>query len=84
MAYSITFLRRAQKELDRLPKREGARILDAIRLLAEMPRPAGSRRLRDREGRRIRVGAYRVIYSVDDTQRKVVILEVGHRRDVYR
>jgi mRNA interferase RelE/StbE len=82
--YSVTFLRRAQRELDGLPKREGSRILGAIRELAETPRPPGCRRLRDREGWRIRVGDYRVIYSIDDSLHKVVILEIGHRRDVYR
>ena len=61
MRYSITFLRRAQKGLPPLPRREGRRILDAVAALAETPRPAGSRKLRDRDGWRIRVGDYRVV-----------------------
>lgn len=84
MAYSVTFLRRAEKELDRLPKQEAARVLNAIRALSETPRPPGSRNLRGRAGWRIRIGVYRVIYSIDDARQKVVVLEVGHRRDVYR
>ncbi len=57
MSYSIGILRRAQKALARLPKRDYERVRDAIRALAENPRPPGARKLTDREGWRIRVGS---------------------------
>jgi mRNA interferase RelE/StbE len=50
----------------------------------EDPRPHGSRKLVGRDGWRIRVGRYRVIYEIDDAQRFVTILHVGHRKDIYR
>ncbi len=84
MSYSIRILRRAQKALARLPKRDYERVRDAIRALAENPRPPGARKLRDREGWRIRVGVYRVIYEIDDANRAVTVLDIGHRGDIYR
>ncbi|MDQ3637697.1 MAG: type II toxin-antitoxin system RelE/ParE family toxin [Actinomycetota bacterium] len=57
---------------------------EAIEGLREEPRPPGCRKLSDREGWRLRVGVYRVIYEVDDDQRVVTVLQVGHRRDIYR
>ncbi len=84
MTYIIAILRRAQKELSDLPKEPYVRIRDAIRLLAEEPRPSGSKRLTGRTGWRIRVGSYRVIYEIDDPNHLITILHVGHRRDVYR
>ncbi len=84
MSYSIRILRRAQKALARLPKRDYERVRDAIRALAENPRPPGARKLTDREGWRIRVGSYRVIYEIDDANRIVTVLDIGHRGDIYR
>jgi mRNA interferase RelE/StbE len=60
------------------------RIRRAIDDLADNPRPTGSRNVRGRESRRIRVGDYRIIYEIDDEERVVDVLQVGHRRDVYR
>jgi mRNA interferase RelE/StbE len=77
--------RSAEKSLRRqVPPRDAERIRRAIDDLAEDPRPRGSLRLRGKEGRRIRVGEYRIVYEVDDDQLIITILQVGHRRDVYR
>lgn len=84
MSYSIRILRRAQKALSRLPKRDYERLRDAIRALAENPRPPGARKLTDREGWRIRIGPYRVIYEIDDADRVVTVLDLGHHGDIYR
>jgi mRNA interferase RelE/StbE len=84
MNYSLSILRKAQKELAQLPLDSYRRVLQAIRALANDPRPSGCRKLTDREGWRIRVGNFRVIYDIDDGNRVVTILHVGHRRDVYR
>ena len=84
MTYAIAILRRAQKELQRLPRADYERVRDAIRALADAPRPPGCVALTGRDGWRIRVGNYRVIYEINDTQHLVTILHVGHRRDVYR
>jgi len=84
MTYAIAILRRAQKELQRLPRADYERVRDAIRALADEPRPPGCLALTSRDGWRIRVGNYRVIYEINDMQHLVTILHVGHRRDVYR
>ena len=84
MAYAVFILRRAQRELSKLPNVDYERVRDAIRDLEDNPRPPGCQRLTGREGWRIRVGMYRVIYDVDDALAAVTVLNVGHRRDVYR
>lgn len=84
MTYAIFILRRAQKELSGLPHESYTRVRDAIRRLADEPRPGGSKKLTGRAGWRIRVGSYRVVYEVADQARVVTIMHIGHRRDVYR
>ena len=84
MSYSLSILRRAQKELAQISQGDYARIVEAIHGLAENPRPAGCRKLVGREGWRIRIGDFRVIYEIDDRQLLVVVLHIGNRRDVYR
>jgi mRNA interferase RelE/StbE len=84
VSYQVQILRRAQKELARLPKQEYERVRDAISALGDDPRPSGCKKLTAREGWRIRVGQCRVIYEIEDVVRVVTVLDVGHRRDVYR
>jgi mRNA interferase RelE/StbE len=84
MTYTVLILRRAQRELQRLPQDDYERVREAMHRLAHNPRPAGCLALTGRAGWRIRVGDYRVIYEIDDVQHTVTILHVGHRRDVYR
>jgi mRNA interferase RelE/StbE len=83
MSYEVFILRRAQKELASLPKTDYERMRDAIAALAEKPRPAGCKKLTGREGWRIRSGDYRVIYEIDDAQKRVTVLHIGNRRDIY-
>jgi mRNA interferase RelE/StbE len=83
MSYEVFILRRAQKELAALPKTGYERMRDAIVALAENPRPAGCKKLTGREGWRIRSGDYRAIYEIDDAQKRVTVLHIGNRRDVY-
>ncbi len=84
MSYGVLILPRAQKELADLPPDAYPAVRDAVRSLAQDPRPSGCRKLTGREGWRIRVGDYRVVYEVDDKMQTVTVLHVGHRRDVYR
>ena len=83
MSYELLILRRAHKELADLPKADYERVRDAVTALAGNPRPAGGRKLVGREGWRLRAGNYRVIYEIDDAQKKITVLHIGHRRDVY-
>lgn len=84
MRYTVTVLRRAQKELAQLPGSAYEQVRDDIRKLATNPRLDGCLKLTGREGWRIRVGDYRVIYEIDDSQSVVTVLHIGHRSDVYR
>jgi mRNA interferase RelE/StbE len=81
---NLFILRGAQKELAQLPPAEYERVKTAIYRLGEDARPRGCRKLSGREGWRIRVGSYRVVYEIDDERQIVTVLHVGHRRDVYR
>jgi mRNA interferase RelE/StbE len=74
----------SQDELAALPTEAYQRVKAAIFKLSENPRPSGCRKLSGREGWRIRIGSYRVIYELNDAEKKVFVLHIGHRRDVYR
>ena len=84
MSYRLEITRRAQRALARLQPRDLDRTREAIAGLSEEPRPPGCKKLTGREAWRIRVGRYRVIYEIEDVVRVVTVVEVGHRRDVYR
>lgn len=84
MCYSVIVQRRAQKQIARLPTNIQDRIEKSLQALSNEPRPPGSRKLQGREGWRIRVGDYRAVYEIDDTAREVLIVDIGHRKDIYR
>jgi mRNA interferase RelE/StbE len=83
--HTVRFSRSARKELEKLPTQLVERIFSRIESLAQEPRPSGCKKLRGGQNLwRIRVGDYRVIYSVEDAARMVDIVAVGHQGDVYR
>ncbi len=82
--YRVEFRRKAAKQLSRLGRQDQERIAKTIDELAENPRPAGSRQLWHREGWRIRVGDYRVLYRIEDDRLLVLVVKIGYRREVYR
>lgn len=84
VAYSLYVRGRADDELEKLPTQVQDRINAAIDALADEPYPQGSRKLQGREGYRIRVGDYRVLYLVDDEEPSVTVTKVSHRREAYR
>ena len=85
-SYSVLIKTSAAKELEAVePRAMRARIVARIQGLASTPRPHGGRKLAGEEERyRIRQGAYRIVYSVDDDARVVEVFKIGHRREVYR
>lgn len=84
-SYHVRFTKRAAKELSKLPRTAQERIAAAVDGLKEEPRPAGVTKLSgDAELYRIRVGDYRVLYGIEDDVLLVLVVRVGHRRDVYR
>ncbi len=84
MTYGVFITRRAQKELADLPVEAYRRVKAAIANLAVAARPPGSLKLVDRSGWRIRVGDYRVLYTIDDEARTVLVVHVSKRDDAYR
>lgn len=84
MAYEIELRPAAVRALKRIDRQDRGRIRGAIALLAADPRPPGAKALRGRDGFRIRVGNYRIIYTVENERLLVVVVALGHRRDVYK
>lgn len=82
--YRVELRPAAVRALRRVDAQHRARIHGAIELLAVDPRPPSSRPLRGRDGYRVRVGDYRIIYTIEDDVLLVVVVTLGHRRDVYR
>ena len=84
MRYTVEIKRSAEREMDRLPAEMHRRISGKILALGDNPHPLGSRKLRGGEAYRLRVGDYRVLYTIDDQARRIFIYAVAHRREVYR
>jgi len=82
--YEVRLRTSVAKDLDPIPKRDVRRIIAAIASLSENPRPPQSRKLSASEKYRLRCGAYRVLYEIEDAILVVCVVKVGHRREVYR
>lgn len=83
--YEIRIKRSAAKEIEAVATRKDRRqIVRRIQALADDPRPPGCEKLSARALYRVRRGPYRVVYTFDDAERVVLVVKVGHRRDVYR
>ena len=84
MAYRVQIEKQASKALEKLDTVTQNRIVEVIRNLADNPRPPGSRKMKNREGWRVRIGDFRVIYGINDERSVVSVAKIGHRREVYR
>jgi len=84
MPYTVKLKRSAEKELDNLPTKIHDKVINILLSLKENPFPRNSKKLRGREGYRIRVGDYRILYLVDDLDKNIEVISVAHRREVYR
>ena len=83
-SYRLLIKPSAAKELEALPRKDRRKITTRIEGLAGEPRPHGCEKLSGLEQYRVRQGDYRVVYSIDDEMRAVLVVKIGHRRDVYR
>ncbi len=85
-SYSVFIKRSAAKEIEAVdPKKDRARLVERIRALGADPRAVGCEKLAGPDDLyRVRVGAYRIVYAIDDKAAEVHVVKVGHRRDVYR
>ena len=83
--YEVEISRTAEKQLRKLSRDDQGRVARRMLLLAEDPFPRGARKLTGYDDvYRVRVGRYRILYSVSRGRLVIVILKVGHRKDVYR
>ena len=84
MKYEVELRPSARKSLDKIPKKERLRIEGAIELLQSNPHPPASIKLTERSEYRLRVGSYRVVYDIIKGRLVILVLTIGHRKDVYR
>jgi mRNA interferase RelE/StbE len=82
--YRIELRRKAQRALDRLPEADFRAVIGAIKELARTPRPRGVEKVISTGLWRIRQGDYRIVYSIDDNRQIIIVVRVGHRREIYR
>lgn len=83
-SYRLLIKPSATKELEAVPKRDRRRLVVRIQSLRNDPRPPGSEKLSGHDLYRVRQGNYRVLYSIDDTDETIILIKIGHRREVYR
>lgn len=81
--YKVRVERKAQKKLARIPEPYYSNIKTAILDLGNVPRPQGCKKLKGRDGFRIRVADYRIIYEIRDSVLLVDVVDLGHRKDIY-
>lgn len=75
----------AEKALKKIPKKDLGRIIEVIQHLAISPYPPGSRKLSGEEDTyRVRQGNYRIIYQIEDQRLLILVLKIGHRKDIYK
>ena len=82
--YSIALKKSVLKDFESIPRQDLQSILLAIESLADDPRPPQSRKLSGLEQYRLRQGNYRILYSIKDNVLTVLVVAVGHRKDIYR
>ncbi len=83
-AYRLLFKESVQADFHGIPKKDLRKILSRIKILANDPRPPGCEKLTGQDRYRMRQGRYRIVYSVEDEERTVTVVKVGHRKDIYR
>jgi mRNA interferase RelE/StbE len=81
--YAVEITTYAKKQFKQIGSEAQAKLTAAIRKLANNPRPHGYIKMKGREAYRIKVGDYRIIYEIHDQQLLVLVVEMGHRRDIY-
>lgn len=84
MSYSVYFKPSAEREFKKLDPPIKKRIAKKLEALALKPFPSGSKRLVQSDNFRLRIGDFRVLYTVNEKSKRVWILAVGHRKEVYR
>lgn len=87
MVYEIEIAEKLEKRLSKLPKKDKEKILEKIDSLANNPRPKDCKKLQGNQKPplyRVRSGIYRIIYAINDDVLIVLIVDIGHRKEIYR
>ena len=84
MPYTVYLKRSAEKELEELPPKIHDKIVAVLLSLKDNPFPRNAIKLHVREGVRIRVGNHRILYIVDDTEKRIDVISIADRKEVYR
>jgi len=82
--YKVLLTRNAEKQLDKIDARQLGPIVIALKQLETDPRPNGYKKLKGRNGYRVRAGNYRIIYEIFDAVLIIEVIAIGHRKDIYR
>jgi len=82
--YKIEIKKSAIKELNSIPKNDLNKILNRIKSLSSDPRPPGCIKLTNREDYRIRAGNYSIVYSINDEVLIIIVIKIGHKKEIYR
>lgn len=83
-SYSLEIKRSAAKELAQVPPKDRGRIVARIQALADDPRPVGAEKISGQERYRVRQGDYQILLEIEDRILRIMVVKIGHRRDVYR
>ena len=84
MKYNIIFRKRAKRKLQSIPEKDREKIFETIKNLENNPFPKGYKKLKGRDGYRVRKGNYRIIYEVNKQEITILILAVGDRKNIYK
>ena len=85
VSYKLLVKKSAEKELRGIPKQFLSKIIGKIKALASNPRPNACEAMTGSEKHyRVRQNDYRIVYTVDDSKKEIIIVKIGHRGDVYR
>lgn len=82
--FRLGFKASVAKDLRQIPKHDVQSILKRIERLVDDPRPSGSEKLSGQERYRVRQGTYRIVYEIREQELVVMVVKIGHRRDVYK
>ena len=83
-SYKLYIKPSAVKEIESLPKKDRIRVVQKIQGLTVDPRPPGCEKLTGDDKYRVRQGRYRIVYSIKDDELIVIVVKVGHRKDIYK
>ena len=82
--YKISIIKRAEKDIKKLDRQTKNRVVKSIMELAEEPRPVGCRKVLSEKGVwRIRIGDWRIGYTIDDNELEIIVVRIAHRKEFY-